>query len=133
MKTKHIIHFPKWTNITKLNESLEDYNIVKADVDALINEIKEKIGPSLTTAELMKWFKGMLNLYKQGKYQTYIYNQMQTIVQPYINILGKFFTKSNTDLKLDDIEAIKFLKSISQIEHSYMRNAEAKLRELGLV
>jgi hypothetical protein len=132
VKTKHIIHFPKWTNIAKLNESLEDYNIVKAEVEALINEIKEKLGPSLTTAELMKWFKGMLNLYKQGKYQTYIFNQIQTIVQPFYNILGKFFTKSNTDLKLDDIEAIKFLKSISQIEHSHMRNAEAKLRELGL-
>lgn len=132
MKTKHIIHFPKWTNITKLNESLEDYNTVKEEVQALTDELDEKMGPYLTTAELMKWFKGMINLYNQGKYQTFIYIQMQNIMQPNYTILAKFFTKSNTDLKLDDIEAIKLFKGLTQIEPTHIRNAEAKLKELGL-
>lgn len=133
MKTKHIIHFPKWTNIAKLNESLEDYAAVKEKAQALTNELNEKMGPSLTTAELMKWFKGLLNLYSQGKYQTYIYIQMQNIMQPNYTTLAKFFTKSNTDLKLDDIEAIKFFKGLTQIEPTHIRNADTKLKELGLI
>ncbi len=133
MKTKHIIHFPKWTNITKLNESLEDYNIVKAEAQALTTELNEKIGPSLTTAELMKWFKGLLNLYNQGKYQTFIYIQMQNVVVPNYTTFERIFTKKNTDLKLDDIEAIKFFKGLTQIEPTHIRDTNAKLKELGFI
>jgi hypothetical protein len=133
VKTKHIIHFPKWTNITKLNESLEDYNIVKAEAQALTTELNEKIGPSLTTAELMKWFKGLLNLYNQGKYQTFIYIQMQNVVVPNYTTFERIFTKKNTDLKLDDIEAIKFFKGLTQIEPTHIRDTNAKLKELGFI
>lgn len=134
MKTKHIAYFPNWTASHKLNESHEDYEVIKEKVVALSDELLKKLGkPDLSTQDLMKWFGGLIELYREGKYQNYIFVSIKDILSSRFSEIEKFFTKSNTELTLDNIEAIKFFKQISAEEANFIKKADSQLKELGII
>lgn len=150
MKTKHILYFPTWTKLSKINESehsipdiekffnnrkfvesKEAYDQVKQLVTGstshFVNLIKTD---KLTTKDIMSWLVPLVNLCKQEVYPIYVYNNIKTTLHEYRDELRSFFGSKNPDKNLLDLEAITYFKESAKENEAYLNNAEKLTQEV---
>ena len=157
MKTKHIIHFPTWIDLNRLYESQEGtdgftyllsesefadlkndftYDKLKEILVRLNKDIVSKID-TLTTRPLLDWLHTMYALYdickELGKFAGVVYSYIKQFITDHHKMLFKFFSSANKDLTQKDKEASFRFKPLSAEENAFEKQANDKLKALGLI
>lgn len=157
MKTKHIIHFPTWIDLTRIYENQEDmnsstnllseseladlkndftYDKLKEILVRLNKDIISKIN-TMTTRTLLDWFHNMYALYDMckelGKFAGVVYTYIKHFMTDHHKILLNFFTSANKELTQKDKEASFRFKPLSAEETIFEKQANEKLKALGLI
>ena len=157
MKTKHIIHFPTWIDLNRIYESQDNtsgfsyipseseladlrnnftYDKLKEILIKLSKDIESTID-TVTTRPILDWFHTMYALYDMckelGKYAGYVYTYIRQFISNYHKKIMKFFTSANKELTQKDKEACFRMKPLSAEENTFEKQANEKLKELGLI
>lgn len=134
MKTKHIIHFPKWTTLTRIDESQEYFTELNDKLKELNSSLEAKMkDPNLSTRDVLDWLNEMIELYKKGNFTGLIFNYIKKILSDHFQVIQKFFVASNKELTQTDLASITEFKKLSVDEAKYRTFADEKLKSLGLI
>jgi hypothetical protein len=126
---KHITDFNQWVRIMESSSQEE--------VELRLEELNSELGAAatngrLTTREFMDWFNGMLNLYDTTNLSTLIFRKMKETFQRHYSKIEPILSKSNAELTREDITSITRYKSIAADEARFEKDAESRLKDLGL-
>jgi hypothetical protein len=107
------------------------------EVELRLEELNSELGAAatngrLTTREFMDWFNGMLNLYDTTNLSTLIFRKMKETFQRHYSKIEPILSKSNAELTREDITSITRYKSIAADEARFEKDAESRLKDLGL-
>lgn len=134
MKTKHIIHFPKWTNLTRIYESQENFTELNDRLKELNSKVESKMkDPNLSTRDILDWLNEMISIYNQGKFTGLVFNYIKIILTEYFKVIQKFFSSANKELTQTDLASIGAFRKLSTEETAYQKQADEKLKSLGLI
>jgi hypothetical protein len=128
-RKKHITDFNQWVRIMESSSQEE--------VELRLEELNSELGAAvangrLTTREFMDWFNGMLDLYDTTGLSTLIFKKMKETFQRHYSKIEQILRKSNTELTREDITLITRYKSIAADEARFEKEAESRLKDLGL-
>lgn len=128
---RYIETFGNWK---KLNENGGEEQQVSDQADELIREFSAAAETGrITTSELMKWFRGMMELYDSTELKGLIFKKMKSIWARYFKIIYPVLNMDNKELTSSDIAIIKRYKQLSSDESRHEKSADDLLRELGLL
>ncbi len=128
MRIKHITRYGAW-----LLENNGEADTLQEIEELNSRFVTAKAEGNLNTRSVMDWFHAMLGVYDSVEYKGLIFSEMKKFLQRHYSDIYPIFSKDNRDLTKSDISEILRYKEIASQESRLENEAEARLRELGLI